>query len=82
MHNIQDIVEDLILWLQKNVNGAKARGLVFGLSGGIDSAVMAGISKMAFPETSLGLIMPCHSDSLDEEHGLIVADALDLEVKR
>lgn len=82
MHNTQDIIKDLVLWVQKSVNKAKAKGLVFGLSGGIDSAVMAGLSKIAFPETSLGLIMPCHSDSLDEEHGLIIADTLDLEVKK
>lgn len=82
MDNIQDIIEDLVLWLREKVNDAQAEGLVFGLSGGVDSAVMAGISKLAFPDTSLGLIMPCHSNLIDEEHGLLVAKALDLEVKK
>src|SRR5699024_3035214 len=46
------------------------------------SAVMAGLSKMAFPNTSLGIIMPCHSNPIDEEHGLLVAESLELETKK
>ncbi len=79
MQNIEEIVNELVKWLQDSVKNAKAQGLIFGLSGGIDSAVIAGISKLAFPETSLGVIMPCHSHIIDEEHGLLVADALDLK---
>lgn len=79
MENTKIIINELVDWLQTKVKNANAKGLVFGLSGGIDSAVIAGIAKLAFPDTSLGIIMPCHSDPIDEEHGMIVADALDLE---
>ncbi|MFY9214377.1 MAG: NAD(+) synthase [Tissierellaceae bacterium] len=82
MSDIELIVEDLIAWLRERVEEAGAKGLVFGLSGGIDSAVMAGLSKLAFPSSSLGVIMPCHSDSKDEEDALLVARALGLETKR
>lgn len=79
LDNIQTIIEELVVWLQTKVKDANAKGLVFGLSGGIDSAVISGIAKLAFPETSLGIIMPCHSDPEDEQHGLIVAEALNLK---
>ncbi len=80
MENIQGIVNDIIKWMQDRVEEANCRGLVFGLSGGIDSAVVAKLAKIAFPDNSLGIIMPCHSNIEDEEHSMIVADALDLEV--
>lgn len=79
MKNIDMVVEELVEWLQNKVREAKAEGLVFGLSGGIDSAVIAGLAKKAFPESSLGIIMPCHSDPIDEEHGRLVAGKLGLK---
>ena len=79
MENIELICEELIKWIKDKANTAKAKGLVFGLSGGIDSAVIAGLAKKAFPETSLGLIMPCHSSKKDEEHAMLVAKKLDLK---
>lgn len=82
MRDIEKIVNELVSWLQEKVNNAKAEGLVFGLSGGIDSAVIAALAKKAFPNSSLGIIMPCHSDPVDEEHGLLVADALGLKTEK
>ncbi len=82
MNNIDKIVEELIEWLEDRVIEAGAKGIIFGLSGGVDSAVMAGLAKKAFPQDSLGLIMPCHSDPIDEEHGLLVAKSLDLNTRK
>ncbi len=82
MKDIQEVIDDLVLWLQEKVSKAGAKGIAFGLSGGVDSAVMAGLSKLAFPNTSLGLIMPCHSDPIDEEHGLLVAKSLNLDIEK
>lgn len=79
MNKADLIIEELVNWLQEKVKEARAEGLVFGLSGGIDSAVIAGIAKRAFPNNSLGIIMPCHSDPIDEEHGILVADTFNLE---
>ena len=36
-------------WLNKQVAEAKAKGLVFGLSGGIDSACVSRLSQLATP---------------------------------
>ena len=82
MQNIEVVVNDLVKWLKEKVKQANAKGIVFGLSGGIDSAVMAGIAKLAFPEDSLGVIMPCYSNPIDEEHGLLVAESLGLKTQR
>lgn len=82
MENIQGTVNDIIKWLKDTVEEAECKGLAFGLSGGIDSAVVAALAKKAFPNDSLGVIMPCHSQSKDEEHAMLVAEALDLEVKK
>lgn len=67
-------------WIKEKVEKAGCEGVVFGLSGGVDSAVVAGICKKVFPETSLGLIMPCESIDEDEEHALILSDRLDLKI--
>ena len=82
MENIQNIADHIIKWLQEQVEEAGCKGLVLGLSGGIDSAVVAALAKRAFPNDSLGIIMPCHSQGKDEEHGRLVAEALDLEISK
>lgn len=77
-----DSVYKLVEWIKNSVEEAGANGVVFGLSGGIDSAVVAGISKIAFPDNSLGVIMPCHSNPKDEEDARLVADKLKLKLKK
>ncbi|MCF6466485.1 NAD(+) synthase [Clostridium sp. Cult2] len=81
MENVERTCNELVEWLKNKVSEAGGSGLVFGLSGGIDSAVVAGLSKRAFPMNSLGIIMPCHSNPIDEEHGRLVADSLDLKIE-
>ena len=49
MFNPEATRDLLIEWLAEYVKSAGAKGLIFGLSGGIDSAVVAGLSKLAFP---------------------------------
>lgn len=79
---MEKICNDIVRWLKAKVYEANAEGLILGISGGIDSAVLAGLVKKAFPKNSLGLIMPCHSNPIDEEHGLLVADSLDLKTEK
>lgn len=79
MENIEKICDSVVYWIRDRVIQSGGKGVVFGLSGGIDSAVMAGLAKKAFPDNNLGIIMPCHSHPIDEEHGLLVANALGLD---
>jgi NAD+ synthase len=46
----------IVDWLRERVQKAKAKGVVLGLSGGIDSSVAGVLSKIAFPESTLGQI--------------------------
>ncbi|NLY51167.1 MAG: NAD(+) synthase [Firmicutes bacterium] len=71
----------LVTWLKEKVAEAGAKGVVFGLSGGIDSAVVAGLAKRAFPDMAMGVIMPCHSLSEDAEHARLVAERFKLPVQ-
>jgi len=61
-------------WMQAQVASAGARGVVVGLSGGIDSAVVLGLAVRATPGQVVGVMMPCHSDPQDEAHGRLTAD--------
>lgn len=64
------------VWIQNRVREANAKGLVFGLSGGIDSAVVAALAKMACGDNVLAMIMPCHSSPKSAEDAMLVAKKL------
>lgn len=64
----------LVQWMRTRVEEAGASGIAVGLSGGIDSAVVAALAKEAFPDGVLGVIMPCHSLPEDREDALLVAE--------
>jgi NAD+ synthase len=65
-------------WLRDEVAASGGDGVVFGLSGGIDSAVVAGLALRACPQTTLGVLMPCHSDPQDAADAHLVAEVLRL----
>lgn len=69
-------------WLKERAEAAGANGFVFGLSGGIDSAVVARLCQMAAPDHVLGVMMPCYSQPQDEQDALLVAKAFNIEVVR
>ncbi|MFQ5996767.1 MAG: NAD(+) synthase, partial [Dehalococcoidales bacterium] len=49
------------------------KGVVVGMSGGLDSSVLAVLCQRAFPQNTLGVIMPCHSQPEDKAHAREVA---------
>lgn len=69
-------------WLRERAEAASARGFILGMSGGIDSAVVARLCLMAMPDRVLGVIMPCYSSPQDERDALIAAEASGLPVAR
>ena len=66
--------DSIVEWLRQRLNQSGARGFVFGLSGGIDSAVVARLCQAAAPANVVGVLMPCHSDPLDESDAQLVAE--------
>ena len=76
--NCEATVQHLVKWLQERVAAAGAKGVVFGLSGGVDSAVAAVIAKRAFPNDCLALMMPCHSPVNDLLHSQALVAQFDI----
>lgn len=66
-------------WIKDQVDKAGAQGVVVGLSGGIDSAVVTALAKRSLPDNVLGLILPCHSQKEDAEDARLIASHLQLE---
>jgi len=61
-------------WLRQQVSSAGVRGVVLGLSGGADSAVVARIAQLAMGDAVVGVIMPAHSDPQDAADARLVAE--------
>jgi NAD+ synthase len=78
---IEQLAERLVEWIRDRVVAADCRGAVLGLSGGIDSAVVAVLCKRAFPDSTLALLLPCHSISQDGEHARLVADKFSIPTR-
>jgi NAD+ synthase len=70
---MEDLAQRLASWIKEQVEKANCKGVVFGLSGGIDSSVVAVLCQRAFPKNSLAVIMPCHSSENDLEDARSVA---------
>ena len=77
---MKELAAHLVDWIRREVQDSGGKGVVFGLSGGLDSAVVAALAERAFGRHALGLIMPCHSDPADAEDGRLVARRFGLRV--
>ena len=69
-------------WLRDRATAAGARGFILGMSGGIDSAVVARLCQKAMPGRVLGVIMPCHSQPGDELDAILAAESSSLPTVR
>jgi len=74
---VADEIASVVAWIRDRVKEAGARGCVVGLSGGVDSSVVGTLCKRAFPESTLGVIMPYSSKDDDfTERARVFAQAL------
>ncbi|TET12750.1 MAG: NAD(+) synthase [Dehalococcoidia bacterium] len=73
---MEDLAQKLVSWIREQVAGAGCEGVVFGLSGGLDSSVVAVLCQRAFPDNSLAVLMPCHSTKTDLDDAQLVAQKL------
>ncbi|MCP3029035.1 NAD(+) synthase [Halobacillus sp. A5] len=72
-------VEQLVSWLREKIEGAGAKGALVGVSGGIDSAVVAYLIKRAFPDNSLGVLLPINKKVEDQPDALAVVENAGLD---
>jgi NAD+ synthase len=77
----EERVRKLVDWIQDKVMSAGRRGVVFGMSGGLDSSLLAVLCQRAFPKNVLALMMPCYSVDNDREHAEMVARQFDVPTK-
>jgi len=75
---MEELAQKLTSWIREQVTAANRHGVMVGLSGGLDSAVVAVLCKKAFSQSTLGAIMPCHSSSIDSDHAQYVAQEFDI----
>lgn len=75
---MKEVVDKLVEWLRSSVKEANCQGIVYGLSGGVDSAVIAALSKLAFDDESLAIMMPINSSLEDEKDAKLVIDKFKL----
>ena len=74
--------DPIVEWLRQRLTQSASGGFVVGLSGGVDSAVVARLCQLAAPANVLGVIMPCHSDREDDEDARLVAATFDIPTVR
>lgn len=82
MRDYQKELEKRVAWIQELLQESGAKGVVYGNSGGKDSA-LAGILCRKACDNVLGVIMPCGSKqnySSDREDALAVAEAFQIPV--
>lgn len=78
MRFVEKITKTIVTWLREQVEKSHTKGLVVGVSGGLDSAVVAFLMQRAFPNESLGVIMPLKSSDRDITHARSVVQACNI----
>jgi len=74
------LVAHIADWMRLQVDNAGASGLVVGLSGGVDSACVAGLAQRAVgSEAVIGVLLPCHSNPVDAEFARQAADVFEID---
>ncbi len=79
--NIKEEIDEVISWLKFKVKETNTKGLVVGLSGGIDSSVVAYLINKALPDNSLAVILPIKNSKKDMEDAVKVAERIGIKYK-
>jgi len=79
--NTEQIADKLISWIREKVSSSGCKGVLVGMSGGLDSSVVAVLCHRAFPQSMLGVLMPCYSSQEDMEHAQAVATKFSIPTK-
>jgi NAD+ synthase len=70
-------------WIRGKAGEAGCKGVVLGISGGIDSAVTAALAARGQGSGAVtGIIMPCHSELADEEHAHLIVEKFGIKAER
>lgn len=79
--NAKKETEKIINFIREYYKNNNLKGVVLGISGGKDSAVVAALfSKAIGPENVLGVTLPCHSEKTDKTDAIKVAEKYGFEL--
>ncbi|MDR2600094.1 MAG: NAD(+) synthase [Oscillospiraceae bacterium] len=84
MRNYKEETEKRIAFIRKQVEESETKGIVFGNSGGKDSALVGVLCKMACDDT-VGIIMPCCSEcnyADDMSDALMIANLYKIDTRK
>jgi len=79
--NTAHLAEKLVSWIRDKTLAAGSKGVVLGLSGGLDSSVAAVLCQRAFPKTTLAVLMPCYNNEENIAHARLVADKFSIPTR-
>jgi len=75
MFNAKKEKDKIVYFIREYFNRYDLGGVVIGISGGKDSAVVAGLFTEALgPEKIIGVTLPCHSKETDKNDAKLVSD--------
>ena len=83
MRNYAEETEKRVAFIKKALEAAHADGIIFGNSGGKDSALVGILCKMACDNTE-GIILPCSSKrnfTIDKDDGMEVAEKFGIKTR-
>ncbi len=76
----ENLGKEIQEWMKKEVDKRDAEGVVVGLSGGIDSSLVAALCKEAFGDNLLGVLLPASGTvSKDIKYANKLAEEFDIE---
>ena len=76
------VIDEIIAFIRNYYQSNKLKGAVIGISGGKDSAVVAGLfTKALGSENVVGIWLPCHSKNSDKKDALLVAQTFGIQLK-
>jgi len=78
---LKEKIDKLVIWIRKQVQDAGKKGVIFGLSGGIDSAVIAVLCQRALSDHSMALILPCEGQISDVQDAMKIINQYGVNYK-
>ena len=79
---VEKVTNEMVNFIREYYKKNNLKGAVIGISGGKDSAVVAGLfTKALGSENVIGIWMPCHSKDEDYRNALLVSKTFGFELK-
>lgn len=77
-----EALEEIVSWTRARLAYAKAKGAVFGVSGGVDSTLTACVLARAAPGRVTAFVLPCGSRAQDERDARALCAVLEIPVRK